>query len=240
MALLTFDQHVFARQRELRFCVVKTRALPIAIAVAGFARSSQLAFVFVVLLVAAEALHRRRAKALQIFVTGVALQHVFAVCISQLKFGAVMVEAALGRLPISLAVAVATLSTQRAFVLIRLLVAGKALFGCVIEHRTAVAFFALGQCVFSQQGEAGLGMIELRRFFPAALGMAASTLLAQGVPVLVILLVAGVAVMAQLDLVKIASVASAAFGGPVLASQCVLGVRIVVEIGGLPRPGAVA
>ncbi|WP_247596936.1 hypothetical protein [Hydrogenophaga sp. PAMC20947] len=240
MALLALDRYVFARQRKCGLGVVKACALPVAIAVAGFAGLPKLTFVLVVFGMAAVAIQWRFSKTLQIFVARVTFHDTLSVCVSQREFRSIVVKAAFGGLPVAFAVTVPTLFAQRGFVFVVLLVASKARCGRIFEHRAVVAFFALDLHVFSCQWEAGFGVIELGWLFPTALGMAAPTILAQRVLVLVVALVAGVAVLTQLDLVKVAGMATAAFCRPMLATQKVFGVGVVVEVGRLPSLGAVA
>ena len=109
MALVAFDRHVFPSQREAGLGVVKARGFPGAVAVAGLALLALLAFVLVVLFVTAVAIQRCLAKALQVFVAGIALEHAFRVRVAQLELGVVVVEAPFGSLPVLLRMTVAAL-----------------------------------------------------------------------------------------------------------------------------------
>ena len=114
--------------------------------------------------------------------------------------------------------------------LVILLVAGVAILGRLLEHGVLVAFLALGIHVLAQQGEAGQVVVELGGLFPAALTVATAAVLAQRFFVFVVGLVTRIAVLTQLDSVEMPGVALVALGAAVLATQRVLGIRVVIEI----------
>ena len=91
--------------------------------------------------------------------------------------------------------------------------------------------------VLPQQRKSGAVVIKLGRLFPAALRMAARAVFAQRFLVLVILLVAGVTLLAQLVAIHIAAMAILAPRATVLTPQGIAGVRVVIEGSGLPLLG---
>jgi hypothetical protein len=144
-----------------------------------FTLGPQLILVLVILLVAADAIHRSVAIAAKIFVTGVTSNFGIGMAIAQFELGAVMVEAPLHTFPISLGMALGTLFTQVAEVLVVFLVAPDALFGRLFVHCAFVTFLALGFGVLAKQGKCRCFVVELGRLFPVALGVAASALFTQ-------------------------------------------------------------
>lgn len=195
----------------------------------------------VVLLVTAKTIQRRFSKAAQVFVTGVALDRAFRVCIAQDKFGAVVIKTPLGGFPLLLGVAVTTFLPQRRVVLVVLLMASQAILGGFLEHVALVTLFALGLGMFSEQRKTGRGVVKLRRLLPALFRVATCAILAQRFLVFIVLLVAGVALLGEFDCcVEFAGMTRHALGVDMLAAQQVLGVGIVVENGVLPQLGAVA
>jgi len=227
-------------QGKARARMVELGHGPGLVAMALLAAGTQLGLVLVVLLVAADAVHGRVAVAAQVLVAGRALHLGLGVGIAQGKAGAVVVEATGCGFPVTFGMALRALLTQVASVLVILLVAADALLGRFLEHGALVALLALGLGMLAQQREGGGLVVELGRFLPAALGVAVAALLAQGLLVLVILAVAGVALLADLGAVDGAGVAVRAAGAAVLAAQRVARVDIVVERGGLPLLGVVA
>ena len=98
--------------------------------------------------------------------------------VTQDKFGAVVVEAAVGRLPLGLGMAFGTLFTQRAVVLVVLLVATQAILGRLFEHGALVTFLAFSFRVLSQKRKTGGGVVKLGRLLPAFFCMAICAILA--------------------------------------------------------------
>lgn len=171
---------------------------------------------------------------------GVALERRFSMCVAQFEFGFVVIEATLGSFPIALAVAISTLLAQVAGVLVVFFMTGIAFLGCFFEEHALVTVFAVCFGVLAEQGKAGGVVVKLGNLFPVALGMATAAVFAQSLFVLVVFLVAGVAIWAELDAVKMAGVAVGAASAAVFAFECVFGVGVVVEAGQLPLLGAVA
>ena len=139
--------------------------------------------------------------------------------IAQCKFGLVMVETPLGDLPIGFSMTVGALLTQSPLVLVVLLVTGVAVSGRLLEHTAQVATLAFDFGMFAEQGKAALIMVKLDRLLPVALVVATGTVLTQGFPVFVILLVTGVALLAELDhKVEFANVATRTLGAAMFAA----------------------
>ena len=85
VAILASGQAMTPAQRKACPVVIKTINLPVLIAVTGAALGTNLALVFVVLLVASHTLHRRVAVTLEILVTGLAFGLRPLVCVLQAK-----------------------------------------------------------------------------------------------------------------------------------------------------------
>ena len=179
MAVLAHHSAMTPRQRKTAQVVVKLVDFPRAVGVTLFALFSLLAFVLVILFVAAVAVQRRVAIAFEVSVAAAALKFCISMRVAKLKLRQVMIEAACSRLPVALAVAISARLAQRALVLVFLLVAAIAVLGSFLEHRAFVTVLAICLHVLAQQREAGLVVIELGRLFPATLAMAASAVTAQ-------------------------------------------------------------
>ncbi len=151
-----------------------------------------------------------------------------------------MAETSLSGLPVPLGMARGTFATQRGLVCIVLPMTCRTLLGGFLEQDAGMTALALGLRMLAQQRERRCVMIEFGRFFPASLGMATGTVPAQGLLVLVVFPVAGVAVLTQSVLVKIARVAILAGNTSVLSAQRVLRICIVIKASGFPLLGSVA
>ena len=179
MAGLARHHQVPSGQRVTRSGVVESRDLPGRIAVALLAGLALLALVLVVLLVAAVAIERCVAITAQVLVAGIALQLGFGMCIAQLEFRPVVIEAALGGLPVTLDVAVTALVAQRSLMLVVLAMAADALLGRLFVDRALVAGLAFDLRVLTQQREARLVVVELDLLLPAAFAVAAAAVAPQ-------------------------------------------------------------
>ena len=200
-----------------------------------------LPLVLVILLVTAEAIRRRLSHTGKILVTGCALDSGQRVCVAQNKLGPVVIEAAHRGPPVALTVTITTTLAQRPVVFIILLVTGQAILGGFLEHHAFVTFLAFHFGMLSQQGETAQIVVKLLCWlFPASLTVTARTVFSQGTLVLVVLGMAGIALLAQLATVEIAGVASHTRRGDMLATQSVLGIGIVTELAALPEAGAMA
>lgn len=93
--------------------------------------------------------------------TCVAFQQLLVMRVAQLKPCPVMVEAALGRLPVTLYVTNRTVLAQRVLVFVVFFVATVAVLGRFLEHRALVAILALYFGVFAQQGKACCLVVKL-------------------------------------------------------------------------------
>lgn len=156
----------------------------------------------------------------------------------QRELGLVVVKANVVALPTALVVAVLALLALLAVMLIVLLVAGIALRRrFVAESRRGMAFVALRILVLEFQGILGVLVVIEARVFPVFLVMALVALIAQVavVPLVVIrFLVAVVANLRQLLLVKFTGMALVALDLKVLEAQRILGVLIVIKKRFLP------
>lgn len=149
--------------------------------------------------------------------------------VPQLELGLVVAEFRINRLPVLLDMAACAILAEIGLVLVVLFVAAEAILWSFLEHGALVAFLAFHFDVLTKKRKLGLLVIEFRTLFPRFLDVATCTVLAQCSLVLVVLLVTRDALLAQLVLVKVAGVASLAFGRFVLTQQGVLRVRIVLE-----------
>jgi hypothetical protein len=199
-----------------------------------FASGSDLPLVLVILLMAAKTVQGRLAHAAQILVAKRALERRYRMGVSQGKLGSIMVEAAGGAFPVVLPMTIGTFFTQGPIVLVVFLVARIAVLGSLFEHGALVATFAFHFGVLAQQGKTAPVMVKLGRFFPAALTVTTGTVFTQGLLVFVIFCMAGMAILAQLDPVKVAGVATGAGRCAVLAAQDILGIDVVVEVDCFP------
>lgn len=130
-----------------------------------------------------------------------------------------MAKATLRGFPITFSVTVGALLTQSPLVFVVLLVTGETVFGGLLEHAAQVTTLTFDFGMFAEQGEAALIVVEFGRFLPVALVVATCTVLAQGLFVFIILLVAGIALLTELDpLVELARMATDALGAAVLAA----------------------
>ena len=229
MAILARRRNMPPRQWKTRLCMVELRGLPGLVTVALLTLDAQLILVLVVLLVAAVTVHGGVAVTAKVFVTGVTFDFRIGMGIAQFELAAIVVEAPLGAFPVAFGMAFGALFPQIAHVLVVFLVAADALLGCLLEHRTLVALLAIGLCVLAQQREGRRLMVEFRRLLPVAFGVAIATLLAKGLLVLVVFLVAAVALLARFHLVQVPCVAVCTGGGAMLAAQGIACVGIVVE-----------
>ena len=166
-------------QRKTGPRMVVLRDLPGLVTMALFTLGTELILVLVIFLVATETVQRGVAVTAQIFVTNVTFNFRIGMAIAQLELRAVMTEAALGTFPVALSMALFTLFTEVANMLVVFLVAANALFGSLFVHRIFVALLALGFGVFAQQRKRRRFVVKLGRLFPVALGVAISAFLAQ-------------------------------------------------------------
>lgn len=160
--------------------------------------------------------------------------------VAQHKLGLVMVETPLRGFPITFPMTVGALLAQSPLVLVVLPVASEAVFRRLLEHAAQVTTLAFDLGMFAEQGKAALIMVKLGRLFPIALVVTAGTVLAQGLLVLIVFGVTGMAFLAQLDAVELTAVAARTRGRAMLATQRVLGVVVVIEVAGFPLVRAVA
>lgn len=168
-----------------------------------------LSLVLVILLVTAETIHGRLSQARQVLMARSALDRRSGVRVTQNKSGLVVTKTAPRVLPVTLAVTIPAALAKRCIVLVVLPVTGKTIPGSFLEHCTLVAFLAFNLGMLSQQGETAQIMVKfLRRLLPAPFAVATRAVLAQRTLVLVILGVAGIALLAQLDAVEIAGMTS--------------------------------
>ena len=101
-----------------------------------------LSFVLVVFLVTTDTVQRGLTHTGQVLVAGLALDRRQRVRVTQDELGPVVTEASNRCFPVALAMAIATLFTQRPAVLIVFLVTRQAVSGRFLEHRALVAFLA--------------------------------------------------------------------------------------------------
>ena len=160
--------------------------------------------------------------------------------VAQHKLGPVMVETPLRGFPITFSVTVGTLLAQSPLVLVILLVTGETVFRRLLEHAAQVATLAFNFGMFAKQGETALIMVKFGWLLPIALVVTTGAVLAQGLLVLVVLGMAGIAFLAQLDAVELTAVAARTSGRAMLATQGVLGVVVVIKAAGFPLVRAVA
>lgn len=178
MTGLAQRRHMSPGECKPRHRMVELFNLPGLVAVAGLASCARLTFVLVVFFMAADAFDRRFSVATQILVTGHALDRCLGMPIAQDKLGSVMVKTPDSVFPVAFQVAVGTFFAQAGVVLVIFLVASDAFPWGFLEHRAFVAGFALHLGVLAQQRETALVMVEAGGFFPAALAVAASAILA--------------------------------------------------------------
>ena len=107
-----------AGEWEARQAVVKPGVFPDFVVVADVALGTQLAFVLVVFFVAIQAIQRGVPEAGQVFVAAYALHLWLGMGVFQREFGAVVVEKTFGCFPVTLVVAITTLSSQVLLVLV--------------------------------------------------------------------------------------------------------------------------
>jgi hypothetical protein len=229
VTLCARQRRMFSKQRKARKPVLKLRHFPGLIVVALLAFRAFLAFMLVVFLVAAQAIQRGLPEGGKVLVTGLAFDGGFGVRIAQNKLGQFVLEASLGVLPVLLAMAVTTLLTQIGFVLVVFLVAAEAFLGRFFEHAALVTLFAFDLGMFTEQGEIGLVVVKLGRLFPILFCVAFAAFLAQRLFVLVVLLVASVAVLAQFLFVQGTFMTGHTGACDVLATQDIFGVGVVVK-----------
>lgn len=98
--------------------------------------------------------------------------------IAKSELGFVMLESSGNGLPITLAVALFALVSQRSHMFVVFFMATVAVFGRIFEHGALVAVFALHLDVLAQQGKAAFVVVEFGRFFPTALGVTAHAVFA--------------------------------------------------------------
>ena len=200
-----------------------------------------LSLVLVILLVTAETIHGRLSQARQVLMARSALDRRSGVRVTQNISGRVVTKTAPRILPVTLAVTIPAALAKRCIVLVVFPVTGKTIPGSLLEHCTLVAFLAFNLGMLSQQGETAQIVVELLCWLlPASLTVTARTVFSQGTLVLVVLGMAGIALLAQLATVEIAGVASHTRRGDMLATQSVLGIGIVTELAALPEAGAMA
>ena len=121
--------------------------------------------------------------------------------------------------------------------LVVIFMASNALLGSILEHRTLVAVFALGLVMLTKQGEVAGLVVELDRFFPTALNVAARAVLAQRSFVLIVFFMARKAGLLKFDLVEMPFVTLHTFDIAVLGKQPVFCVRVMIECIFLPVVG---
>jgi len=190
----------------------------------------------VILFVTAETIRSCLSHTGKILVTGCALDSGQRMCVVQNKPGPVVTEAARRCLPVTLTVTITALLAQGPVVLVILLVTGQAILGRFLEHHALVTFLAFHFCMLSQQGETAQIVVELLCwFFPASFAVATRAVLAQRTFVLVVLCMADTALLAQLGTVEITGMTACARSCDMLATQSVLGIDVVIELGRLPE-----
>ena len=200
-----------------------------------------LSLVLVILLVTAETIHGRLSQARQVLMARRALDRRAGVRVTQNKFGLVVTKTAHRVLPVTLTVTISASLAKRCIVLVVLPVTGKTIPGSLLEHCTLVAFLAFNLGVLAQQGETAQIMVKfLRRLLPTPFAVATRAVLAQRTLVLVILGMAGIALLAQLGAVEIAGMTSHTRRRDMLATQSVPGIGVVIEPAAFPKVGAMA
>jgi len=225
---------VAPRQRETGARMVKFFNLPVFVGVASLTFLARLAFVFVILLVAAVTVRSSLTELGQILVTSGALQYPLGMGVTQAELGFVVFETSCGGLPIPFHMTFFALFTQGADMFVILFMATETVFGRILEHRAFVALFAIGRYMFTQKWEAAFVMVKLGGLFPASFTVTTSAVFPQGLLVFVVLGMARVAILLQFFLVQRAFMTASTTGGDVLATQGIFGIPIMVEGGGLP------
>jgi hypothetical protein len=164
--------------------------------------------------------------------------HTFDRCsgvgISQRKLGAIVLKPAIGVFPVPFGVAICALLSKVALVFVIFLMAPVTLLGSLLEHGTFVARLAFFFGVLSQQREGGGSVVKLGRLLPASFTMAAATVFAQRLLVLVVAFMACVAILAQFVFVQISGMAVLTERRAVFSPQSIFGVRIVVKATAFP------
>lgn len=200
-----------------------------------------LSLVLVILLVAAETIHGRLSQARQVLMARRALDRRAGVRVTQNKFGLVVTKAACRVLPVTLTVTFPAVHTQGRIVFVVFLVTRKTIPRGFLEHCTPMALLAFNFGVLAQQGETAQIMVKfLRRLLPTPFAVATRAVLAQRTLVLVILGMAGIALLTQLGAVEIAGMTSHTRRRDMLATQSVLGIGVVIEPAAFPKVGAMA
>jgi hypothetical protein len=240
MAALARHLDMSARQRKGRKVVIKHSGAPLCITMATFTTRTKLSLVLVVFFVTAVAIQRRVAEVLWARMAGRTFDGLSRVAIAQWKTGRLMLKPGVCTLPGSLAVTRRAVAAQCVLVRIVLGVTPGAGFRSLFEKHALMATLALDLGVLSQQRKRCRCMVKFWRLFPASLGMTTCAIPTQGLFVLVVILVTGVAFLAQLVAVQIAGVAGFAIGTPVLSTQCVARIHIMIEGRALPLLGSVA
>src|SRR6185369_9258914 len=187
--------------------------------------------------VAVHASFRNVAVAAQVLVAGGASHLRQRMRVPQRKARARVVEA--GGLPVLCRMAVGAAIAQVGVVLVVLAVAADACARGLFVDQAAMAVLARSLPMAAEQGEAGPVMLEAHGVLPAALAVAADTVLTQRSLVLVILLVTVGAAGASLVAIEDAGMAAGAAHVPVLCQQRVACVDVVAERDLRPAQGVV-
>jgi hypothetical protein len=139
------------------------------------------------------------------------------------------------RFPLFLVVTFLALRPKVGSVNVVLLVAGIAIGGGLIfVERTLVASVAFRLPVIALQRISGITIVLKEHMFPVPFGVTTFAHLAETAPMLVVLLVAGIAVDRSLIRIQVSLVAGLAFGRDMPSPQRVLGMQVMIERDGLP------
>lgn len=149
VALLADYQSMATGQGKPCTIVVEAIHLPVLLGMAGLALAANLTLMLVVLLMAADAKHRRVAKTLHVFVTGFALNGLHRMRTFQPEPRLVMLKQC--GLPVIGRVAIGALLPECCDVLVVFLVAGKTVFAGLLVHESFMARLAFGLHMFPQQ-----------------------------------------------------------------------------------------
>jgi hypothetical protein len=144
----------------------------------------------------------------------------------QFEIGFIVIEIPI--FPVTRVMAVTAVRSKRTLVDVLFLVTGKAVWLCILEHDSQVAFLACGQQMFAGKRETGHPVVKSLQL-PGVFMVARFAFLAFLPLVFVILLVTWVAVCFQLFFVQVSLVAAAAFNIIMLAQQGEFGLFVMVE-----------
>ena len=148
--------------------MVETVDAPGDVAMAIVTSRCGLTLMFVILLVAAVAVKRCFAEALQVFVAGGALDCGLGVRIAQREFGFFVFEASGRRLPVVFQMAIGAFFAQRQLMFVVFFMASVAVRRRFFIQLALVTVFALHFFVLAKQREFALVVVKLAGLLPAA------------------------------------------------------------------------